>query len=176
MIEQQINMSEGFEKLGGDPFDAPVPGESLTADPAAQRPYETPPEFTNVEKAMAFIFDHLTEEGSYEDVLQTMRDGTPLDMLAQVYLTKGFHEGKWSPDLLLLLVEPTIYLLMWLASDVDIDFQLDSDGDDLDEREDDLRAIATEDIRKMQPEEVKSKLPSSLLSKVNEFEAEQEEV
>ncbi len=57
-------------------------------------------------------------------------------MLAQVYLTKGFQEGKWNPDLMLLLIEPTIYLLMWLASQVDIDFQLDSDGDDWDEEED----------------------------------------
>ncbi len=37
---------------------------------------------------------------------------------------------------MLLLIEPTIYLLMWLASQVDIDFQLDSDGDDWDEEED----------------------------------------
>ena len=114
-LEQQ-QLAEGYEQLGIDPFDSPIPGESLTSDPGNPRPFEKPPEFTNVEKAMAFIFDHLTNDGSYEDVLQTMREGTPLDMLAQVYLTKGFQEGKWNPDLMLLLIEPTIYLLMWLAS------------------------------------------------------------
>ena len=173
MIENTENMGEGLEQLGGDPFDAPIPGESLTSDPDNQKPYEKPPEFTDLEKAMAFIFDHLTDDGTYEDVLQTMREGTPIDMLAQVYLTKGFHEGKWNPDLLLLLIEPTVYLLMWLAADVDIDFKLDSDGDDLDEQEDELRALAQEDIKKLEPMAIEEKMPSSLLSKVKEFKAEE---
>jgi hypothetical protein len=171
-LEQQ-QLAEGYEQLGIDPFDSPIPGESLTSDPGNPRPFEKPPEFTNVENAMAFIFDHLTNDGSYEDVLQTMREGTPLDMLAQVYLTKGFQEGKWNPDLMLLLIEPTIYLLMWLASQVDIDFQLDSDGDDWDEEEDKIRTVMKEDIQKMNPEDIKGKMSSSLLSKVNEFESEE---
>lgn len=175
-IQQHQQMAESFEQLGVDPFDAPVPGESLTADPENQRPYEKPPEYSNVESAMAAIFDHLTADGAYESVLEAMRDGVPLDMLAQVYLTKGFHEGRWNPDLMLLLIEPTIYLLMWLATEVEIDVQLDSDGDIWEEEEKDnkIREAAKEDIKNMQPEELKSKMPSSLLSKMNEFEQESE--
>ena len=173
-LEQHQQMAQGFEQLGADPFDAPIPGESLTADPENQRSYEKPPEHTNVEGAMASIFDHLTTDGVYEQILDTMREGVPLDMLAQVYLTKGFQEGKWNPDLMLLLIEPTIYLLMWLGSEVDIDIQLDSDGDIWEEEEEmnKIRATAKEDIKKMQPEELKNKMPSSLLSKMDEFKQE----
>ena len=158
-------------------FDAPVPGESLTADVSNPRPYEKPPQFTNVEDAMAAIFDQLTEDGIYEDVLQTMREGVPLDMLAQVYLTKGFQEGQWNPDLMLLLIEPTIYLLMWLANEVEIEFQLDSDGDDIEDEEDNqLRQTAVEDIERMTPKQVESQMSPSLLAKANEFESTKEMV
>jgi hypothetical protein len=172
-LETHQQLAEGFEQLGTDPFDSPVPGESLTSDPDNRKPYEKPSAFTDVEKAMSFIFDQLTEDENYEEVLQTMREGVPLDMLAQVYLTKGFQEGQWNPDLMLLLIEPTIYLLMWLATGVEIDFQLDSDGDDLEEEEDKVRAQMQEDVTRMNPETIKGKLPSSLLSKVNTFEAEE---
>lgn len=177
-LEEQQQLAEGFEQMGVDPFDAPVPGESLTSDPDNRKPYENPPEYTNVESAMAAIFNHLTEDGNYEQVLDVMREGTPLDMLAQVYLTKGFHEGKWTPDLMLLLIEPTIYLLMWLGNEVGIDVVLDSDGDIWEEEQemDKIRETAKEDIKKMNPEEIKSKMPNSLLSKMGEFESKQEEV
>ena len=174
-LEVQQQLAEGHEQLGVDPFDAPIPGESLTADPENRRAYENPPTFTNEDKAMAFIFDHLTTDGIYEQVLDTIRQGTPLDMLAQVYLTKGFQEGKWSPDLMLILIEPTIYLLMWLANEVEIDFQLDSDGDDWDEQEEGIRQTAKEDIRKMTPQEIESKMSPSLLAKASKFESGKED-
>ena len=31
-----------FDKVGVNPFNAPVPGESLTASPATQQPWEQP--------------------------------------------------------------------------------------------------------------------------------------
>ena len=59
-LEQVQQLAGGLEQTGTDMFDAPVPGESLTADVSNPRPYEKPPQFTNVEDAMAAIFDQLT--------------------------------------------------------------------------------------------------------------------
>ena len=175
-LEQNLQMSESLEKQGIDPFDAPVPGESLTTDSSNPRPYEQPPRFTNVESAMDFIFDQLTEDENYEQLLNLMRDGVPIADIAQVYLTKGFHEGEWNPDLFLLLVEPTIYLLMWLANSVEIDFVLDGEPDPEEEDERD-RQLAQQKIKELKAntpssKEIESKVPSSLLGKMEEFKGE----
>ena len=98
-----------------------------------------------------------------------MRDKVPIDMIAQVYLFKGFQDGKWSVDLMLLLIEPTIYILMWLAEQAGVtDAVLDSDGDNWEEEEDMLRTDIKEDISRMKPE---PKMPDSLLSKMDEFKS-----
>ena len=39
----------------------PVPGMSLTQNPESPWPWEKPPEFTVVEKAVEYIFDELTK-------------------------------------------------------------------------------------------------------------------
>jgi hypothetical protein len=39
-------------------------------------------------------------------------------------LFKGFTEGKWNPDLMMLLAEPTAYMLMALAERANIDFKI----------------------------------------------------
>ena len=51
-----------FDKVGVNPFNAPVPGESLTASPATQQPWEQPGRYTEQDKAMeaAVSYTHLT--------------------------------------------------------------------------------------------------------------------
>ena len=49
-----------------------------------------------------------------------INDGTPLDQIAQVTLYKGYTEGKFSPDLMLMLIEPTLYLLIAIADYAEI--------------------------------------------------------
>ena len=39
----------------------------------------------------------------------------------------GFREGKWNPDLMLMLLEPFAYLLMALAEKSGVKYRLDSD-------------------------------------------------
>ena len=49
-----------------------------------------------------------------------INDGIPLDEIAQVVLYRGYTQGLWNPDLMLLLIEPTIYLLIAIADYADI--------------------------------------------------------
>ena len=53
-------------------------------------------------------------------VIDMINEGTPLDEMAQVILYKGYTEGLWNPDLMLTLIEPTIYLLIAIADYADI--------------------------------------------------------
>ena len=162
-----INKMEGLENMGVDPFDAPIPGESLTSDPESPKKWEQAPQFSTEKDAIQHVFLALTEEGNYEQVVDIMRDGVPIDMIAQTYLFKGFQEGAWSTDLMLLLVEPTIYILMWLADEMGVDAVLDSDGDDWeDEVESKMRSDMKEDLNIMSPP---PQVPQSILAQMDSF-------
>jgi len=168
MNENSTDMADSFEDSGVNPFDAPTPGASLTSDPENPRAWETPPDFTDQEKALKSLFTNMTEEGMHEELLNTLRNGADIESLVQVVLFKGFQEGKWSPDLMLMLIEPLIYIVMWLADQAGIDAQVSADGDDWDDDEaTEGRAAMENDIKRMKPKT--DSLPPSLLAKMDTF-------
>ena len=112
-------MSAAME--GMDPLDTPTPGASLTDDPESARAYEQPPQFTEVEKATEDLFMRLTQKDNIDQFLDLMRDGMPVENIAQVVLFEGFRQGQFNPDLMLLMIEPTIYILLYLADYANID-------------------------------------------------------
>ena len=163
-----IDMIDSYEKAGVDPFDAPTPGASLTNDPQNPYPWETPPDFTNQESALKNIFTNITEEENHEKLLNTLRDGVDIESIVQVLLFKGFQDGKWSPDLMLMLIEPMVYIVMWLADKAGIEAQISADGDDWeDEEANQGREMMREDIQRMKPKT--EMLPQSLLAKMDSF-------
>ena len=64
-----------------------------------------------------------------------MEDGIPIMDITRFILFKGFTDGLWSPDLLLLLIEPTAYILLALAERALIDPLIyhEEDQDDVSE-------------------------------------------
>jgi hypothetical protein len=114
----------------------PIPGQSLTRDPDSPAPYEQAPEFTNVHKAVEYLFGNIIDEKSYVPVMQALANDTPVMDLVQVVLFEGFQNGKWNPDLMLMLVEPMAYILIALAERADIDVIIyDGEAADEDEEE-----------------------------------------
>ena len=99
----------------------PIPGQSLTADPDNPAPYEKPPRFTSVHEASEFIFEKLIDEETYMPMMQMMADDMPIMDITQTVLFQGFTEGQWSPDLMLMLVEPVAYMLLALAERAQIE-------------------------------------------------------
>lgn len=115
----------------------PIPGMSLTTDPDNPMPHDRPPEFTNLHKALNYIFESAIEEENYSRFIKLMADGFPLMEVVQTVLFGGFYEGKWSFQLMNLLIEPTTYIFLALCERADIDptFFRDDLEDDLDEEE-----------------------------------------
>jgi hypothetical protein len=162
-------------KLKDFSFEAPIPGQSLTEDKENPRPHEKPSQFNTVEDAAQDIFISLTEEGKYEKIVDAMRQGVPIEAISQIVLFQGFTQGKWSTDLKILLIEPTIYILMWLAAQADIEPVLEIGGDNWDE-EDDIRNKVRRDINSLeqstgpqQMSNLEGELPPSLLSSMSNF-------
>ena len=109
-----------YERANINPFNAPTPGESLTSSPDMPHAWERPPEFTEQDVAMEEIYMEITSEDNLMPLIDIINDGVPLDQLAQVILYRGYTQGKFNPDLMLMLAEPTIYLLIAIADYADI--------------------------------------------------------
>ena len=95
----------------GNPFDAPVPGQSLTDTPG-NYPWEHPPQFTDPEEATEFIWQTLHTEEFMEQVIGMLDAGVPIEAIARVIVFGGFVEGKFTPDVGFLITEPVMKMLM----------------------------------------------------------------
>ena len=164
-----------FDEVGVNPFNAPVPGESLTASPETPKAWERPPEYTDEDEAMMAVYMILTEQDTLRGLIEIISDGIALDELAQVILYKGYTEGKYTPDMMLMLAEPTIYLLISIADYAEIkDYVLyneeDGDpdteipGDDITPIDIDGDGIPDEPKTKVEPN--KDSVSESLLSRI----------
>ena len=58
--------------------------------------------------------------------------GTPVDELTQTILYRAMSTGKVNPDLMLLLVEPLMYLIIAIAENSDIEPVI-YEGEEIDE-------------------------------------------
>ena len=96
-------------------LDRPIPGEGLTSDPKSPWPWEKPPAYVSVIRASEHIFEKLTDEELHSVILDAMEDDIPVMDITRFILFQGFTEGLWNADLLLLLIEPTAYMLVALA-------------------------------------------------------------
>lgn len=100
---------------------APIPGQSLTQSPDSRMPYEQPSKFSDIQEFIDETFVRFTDEDAMPDLLDSMRYGLPVEHIAEKYLTQAFKKGDITPDMLLLCVEPTIYMLISLATYAEID-------------------------------------------------------
>jgi len=183
-----------FDEVGVNPFNAPIPGESLTSSPENPKSWERPPKFTEEDEAMMAVYMELTEQDTLRKLIGIISEGIALDEIAQTILYKGYTEGQFSPDMMLMLAEPTIYLLISIADYAEIkDYVLYNEEDndpDTEISEDDITPINIDDegIEKETPkEELKpteevlsksllSKVKKELPSKIKDVVTEEEEV
>ena len=138
-----------FDEVGVNPFNAPIPGESLTSSPDNPKAWERAPEYTEQDEAMMAVYMELTRTGTLKELIKIIDEGIPLDEIAQVILYKGYTEGKFTPDMMLMLAEPTIYLLIAIADYADIsDYVLYNEED-----EDEEGAIPGDDVEPINMDE-----------------------
>jgi len=87
-----------------NPFDAPIPGQSLTDTPGNAK-WEHPPQFTDVEEASEHVWEKLHDRNFLPQVLSFLKEGIPVEAIARMILFSGFMKGKWTPDVAILLSE-----------------------------------------------------------------------
>ncbi len=133
MAKQQQVSIENYNKERGL-MQGPIPGQSLTSDPASPAPYEKAPKFTNVHEANQYLWTYVTDAEIYPALMQALSNETPIMQIVQVVLFQEFQEGNVNPDLMLMLAEPLAYMLIALAERLDIDFKIDDEEDEEDDK------------------------------------------
>jgi hypothetical protein len=141
MVEKQYKDfdQEGLEFLANN--GRPIPGESLTNSPDNPYPWEQAPQFTELQPATDVLFLELTEPEAYHSTMDLIKSGVSVGDVAQVILTDGFQKGMWNPDLMMLLIEPTMYMIIAFAEKAGIQDYITYQGED-EEPDDDNEQLA----------------------------------
>ena len=152
-----------------------IPGQSLTTNPDEPRPFEGAPDFTNFKEALDYTVSELLDEEVYTNLVVGMGQGVPVSDVALQIAYAGFREGKWNPDLMMMLLEPIMYLLMALAEKAGIEYRIDSEDDD--EDEDSIFQEKTNNIAQSLKNEVTENkgvpagvLPKNIVAEIEELE------
>jgi len=113
---------ELISKINTDPFDMPVPGQSLTGEPQ-KWPWENPTQFTDVDEALMHVVEKVRgDEASQKAFDQVIRLGMPLESIVNTITFGGFIEGLWTVDIAELLKPPLMAFLMLYANEKELPF------------------------------------------------------
>ena len=100
-----------LKEAQNNPFDAPVPGQSMTDNPG-NATWEHPPQYTNTAEAADFVWDQLSTPEFAEQVIAMLDAGIPVEAIARVILFGGFTNGKWTPDVAFIIAEPVMKMIV----------------------------------------------------------------
>ena len=85
-----------------NPFDAPIPGQSLTDNPK-NYPWENPARFSKLEDSSLYIWKELNKKETLKRIIILLEAGISLEALTRTIVFSGFIEGSFSVDASLLL-------------------------------------------------------------------------
>tara|TARA_B100001939_G_scaffold26289_1_gene21305 strand:- start:5856 stop:6566 length:711 start_codon:yes stop_codon:yes gene_type:complete len=121
---------------------APIPGQSLTNNPDESYPWEKPATFSNPREALNEITKLVLQPEAMKNVVRALGNGASVGDLATSILYAKFFEGEINPDVMMLLIEPTMYLMMSIGEEANIKYNIDNnDLDELDDEDDNQEKI-----------------------------------
>lgn len=88
-------------------LNAPIPGQSLTTEPG-NSPWEQPPLHSNVQAALAFYVDKLSDEDTMDEILFCLEQKFPLSTLVESMTTAGVMNGYHTIDVSI-LINPVLH-------------------------------------------------------------------
>ena len=178
-METKTYTDEGVKAIASTA--KPIPGQSLTNNPDTPYIWEGAPEHTNFREAFNDVLTQLMIPDTLKPVLQSINDGVPIMDLAQQILYVGFREGKFNPDLMLMLAEPLAYALMYMSENAGIKFRIDSDdGIETTSEEDDeikFASLRSKNIKRLKKQKeqnknvnISNRLDNSVIQRIDNAE------
>lgn len=104
-------------------LDGPIPGENYTSD-TKNYPWHRPPDIVDIDEAIQWSIENLTEEEAGFAMLSLVEAGTDIVTAADIFVTIGIAKGKWTPDFAILLAGPVARILEIMAKAYEVDYKL----------------------------------------------------
>ena len=99
-----------YREPATNPFDAAIPGQSLTDNPG-NGAWEHPPEIADIEEATEYVYKRLQKKENLKRIVVLLKMGIPIEALVKLITFSGFLEGKWTVDSAKLL-EPAVAMMI----------------------------------------------------------------
>jgi hypothetical protein len=132
--EQKFNQEGLDEIVSLSSKGGPIAGQSLTNDPDQAYPWEKPAKFANPREALDSIVTELLQPEPMKNIVNALTKGAAVADLSVAVLYAKFNTGDINPDVMLLLVEPIMYIMMAIGEEANIKYNIE--GNDLDEFDD----------------------------------------
>ena len=132
MPERDVQILERGSVESIDPFAYAPPGHSLTQD-NSRWPWGKPPRDVDPEAALIRALDGLDKPSVREEMMKLLTVGISVEVLVEGFLLQGFQEGKFTPDVAV-LIKPVLGLMIAdMAEDMNIPFRMFENDDAFDE-------------------------------------------
>jgi len=102
---------------------APIPGANYTSD-TRNYPWHRPPDITDLDEALEYIMDRLTETDAGMRYMSLIEAGTPITTITDMAVTLGVGRGKFTPDFAILMSGPVTRMLEIMAKSYKIEYDL----------------------------------------------------
>lgn len=93
----------------------PIRGQELAATPGEYRAYKEKPKYNNVKKACEAFYKEVTEEGTYPNLMKSIRQGLSLEDIVKLVLIMKISKGDVAIIQFPVLVEPYM-IILWYVS------------------------------------------------------------
>tara|TARA_E500000318_G_scaffold108893_1_gene120692 strand:- start:1085 stop:1822 length:738 start_codon:yes stop_codon:yes gene_type:complete len=103
----------------------PIAGQSLTNSPDAAKPWERPPLFANPREALEDVTQRIFSENGVKNIAKALHKGASVGNITEILLYQDFYEGKYNPDVMLMLYEPVFYSIMNIGEAANLNYRLD---------------------------------------------------
>jgi len=103
-------------------FNAPIPGQALTAE-LGSRPWQRPPLYTTVEEAIQFYVPRMNDEEFSDSLVEALEMGIPVSAVANGLQLSNVMDGKHSADVGILVMPVLMELMMLLGDTAGIEYK-----------------------------------------------------
>lgn len=108
------------------PFEGPIPGQSLTAEPG-NAPWEKPSKYSDPMDALEMYMEKLGDESVLDDILDMLDIGIPISTVVSSMLSTGVMDGMHTVDVKLILAPLLMAQIKTLADVSGVDYKMTMD-------------------------------------------------
>lgn len=115
-----------------DPFAVAPPGHSLTED-NSKWAWGKPPKYADPDIVMDRAIESLKQPSIKEEMMKLLIVGASVEVLVEGYIMQGFQEGRFNPDIGLLIKGPLSLYIANMAEEAGIPYRLFENSDALEQ-------------------------------------------